>query len=111
MKYVILSTPLLLCGCGFAEWAVENEQAIQQTAKAVSSFNPLWGGVITLATTTVIAVSKWYTHKANTREVVHSVQKAKDEIPEEQQKLFKDKLNIHMPSKIKKVVAYIKKRF
>lgn len=108
MKYLLFLTPLFLGGCKTAEWLVENEEAIKASSETAESVGGPIGYIISAAAGLTVAGAKWYQDKSKTKELIEAVQKAKNELPPESKKLLKDQLNVHMPSKVKKMVKSIK---
>lgn len=99
----------VLSGCAVTQWMVENEGAIDGAADTAGGFGP-YGAIASLVMSNALTAAKWYEGKKTTKEVIKSVQKSKDELPPEAKKLLKDALVKHTPSKIKDVVAKVKKK-
>ena len=108
MKYLLLLSPLALAGCAVTEWIVSNEQAIDGASDVAGGAGP-YGAIVALGASLAVAGAKWYEGKQTMKDLVNTVQKAKSELPDESKKILTDGLHKHMPSKIKKVVAKVKK--
>jgi len=110
MKYLVLFITLATTtGCAVTQWLVENEGAVDAAGDATGAAGP-YGAIVGLALTTAVGAAKWWEGKAETKEVVGAFQKAKKELSPEAKKILVDGLDKHMPSKIKKLVAKVKKK-
>lgn len=108
MKKLLYLSPLFLVGCAATKWLVDNQESIEQGSDAAGGFGP-YGAIAGLIGTSAVGFAKWYEHKSSARDVIASVQQAKDELPEESKKLLRDGLHKYTPSKIKKYIGKVKK--
>jgi len=106
---VLLFAPLALSGCALTKWIVENGDTISSTGDAAENFGP-YGAIAGLIGTTVVAGAKWWEHKATNKETIKSVQKGIDSLDEDAKAVFKEQVHKHMPSKVKKIIAKVKKK-
>ena len=106
---VLLFAPLALSGCAVTKLIIENEDVIAGASETAEGFGS-YGAIVGLLGTTVVAGAKWYEHKATTKETVKSVQKGIDSLDPKAKAMFKEQVHKHMPSKVKKIVAKVKKK-
>lgn len=99
----------LLTGCAVTEWLVTNADAIEKGGDTAEGFGA-YGIIASLVASNVVSAAKWYENKATTKEVITAVQKSKNELDEDAKKVLVDAFNTHTPSKIKKVIAKVKKK-
>jgi hypothetical protein len=100
---------ILLTGCAITEWIVSNAETIETGADTAEAFGP-YGALVGLAGTTVVGFAKWWEHKASARDVIAATQKAKDDLDPKAKQILTDAYDKHMPSKVKKYVAAVKKK-
>ncbi len=108
-KALLILPALTLTGCWATKWIVDNEETIAGAANQAEGMGP-YGAIAGLGLTTVLGISKWWEHKQTGKDLIKSVEKAKQDLPEASRKILHDGLQKNMPSKVRKLVSKVRKK-